>query len=79
MMPLKTPVKANNRLADLLQARGWSERTLASQTGLGESYINRLKNGRVKSPSLVTAGKIARALGVTVEEVFPVQARGKRG
>ena len=71
--------KPTNRLADLLKARGWTERTLASQTGLGESYINRLKNGRVSSPSLVTAGKIAKALGVTVEEGFPLQAGGRRG
>ena len=58
------------RLATLLKARGWDERVLASQTGLSESYLNRLKNGRIKSPSVRIASKIARAFGLAIEEIF---------
>ena len=72
-------VKPTNRLAEILKAHGWTQRILASQTGLSESYINRIKNHRVESPTVATASIIARALRVTIEEIFPYEAGGRRG
>lgn len=64
-------------MADLLRnqlrlaraERGWTQADLAARVGVTRKTINTVENG-VFVPSTVLALKLARALGMTVEEVF---------
>ena len=51
-------------------AKGWSREKLAVETGLAFATIERIESGR-RTPQLTTAVKIARALGVGLDELFP--------
>jgi len=67
----------NNRLKDLMAARDLTQEQLAAMAGLQQSHVSKLVNGK-GSPSLNTAAKVASALGVTVEDVWPKEAESKR-
>ena len=58
-----------NRISQELKKRGWSQTMLAQRAGLDRMYVNRLIH-QIKFPMLPTAIKIARALGVKVEELW---------
>jgi mRNA interferase RelE/StbE len=55
-------------LAALRLRRGWSQRTLAENSGLRQPHIARLESGR-NDPSLATMRRLAQALGVTLSEM----------
>jgi DNA-binding Xre family transcriptional regulator len=61
-----------NDLGRILYARKLRELDLARRTGLTQSHLNRIKNGRVV-PSLGTALRICAALGLRVEDVFRLE------
>jgi transcriptional regulator with XRE-family HTH domain len=61
-----------NDLGRVLYARNLREHELARRTGLTESHLNRIKNGRAM-PSLETALRICAALGLPVESVFHLE------
>jgi transcriptional regulator with XRE-family HTH domain len=54
-----------NRLRQLRDQRGLSQRALAEKAGISREYLARLETGR-QDPTLSTLEKIARALKVTV-------------
>ena len=58
-----------NRLNRVLHERGIAEGEVAMVARLDQGHLNRIKNGRVK-PTLVTALRIANALGLTVNQLF---------
>lgn len=58
-----------NRLNRILHDRGLAEGEVAMVARLDQGHLNRIKNGRVW-PSLVTALRIAHALGTSVNQVF---------
>ena len=58
-----------NRLNRVLHERGLAEGDVALVARLDQGHLNRIKNGRVK-PNLVTALRIANALGVPVQQLF---------
>ena len=58
-----------NRLNRVLHERGLAEGEVAMVARLDQGHLNRIKNGRVK-PTLVTALRIANALGVSVNQLF---------
>jgi putative transcriptional regulator len=58
-----------NRLRMARADRGWTQADLAERVGVTRKTINTVENG-VFVPSTVLALKLARALGMTVEEVF---------
>lgn len=47
-----------------------SVRKLAKACGITHSEISRLENNLVENPSIVTCYKIARVLGVVIDELF---------
>ncbi len=49
--------------------RGWTQADLAARVGVTRKTVNTVENG-VFVPSTVLALKLARAFGVTVEELF---------
>ncbi|MFC1895065.1 helix-turn-helix domain-containing protein [Thermodesulfobacteriota bacterium] len=62
-------------LAFLLKQRGWgSETSLATEIGLSQSYVNRIKHG-LKDPSLLAMHAIADALGMTYESMIHLGRR----
>ena len=58
-----------NRLRMARATRGWTQAELAERVSVTRKTINTVENG-VFVPSTVLALKLARALGMTVEELF---------
>lgn len=57
------------RLKLLRKQKAWSLEALAERTGLTKSYLSKVERG-LSTPSIAVAIKVARALGVDVEELF---------
>ncbi|XAH25768.1 helix-turn-helix transcriptional regulator [Xylophilus sp. GW821-FHT01B05] len=53
----------------LREARGWSQEELAERSRLNRSYVGEVERGRAIA-SLVTAEKLALALGVNIIGLF---------
>lgn len=62
-------MELRNNLNRIMFELGLAEGELASVCQLDQGHLNRIKNGRVK-PSLVTALRIGRALGMPVNRIF---------
>ena len=60
----------SRRIHDLRETAGVTQDELAERTGLPQSHISRLENGK-HSPSRYTLEKIAQALDVEVSEFDP--------
>ena len=58
-----------NRLEELRRARGIRQEELAEALEVSRQTIGSLENGRY-NPSILLAFKIARYLGMTIEEIF---------
>lgn len=67
----KTDSKNNIRRA--LSLRGAQQRDLAAATGLVESQVSEIANG--KPIMLDTARRICRAFGCCIEDIFPPACR----
>jgi putative transcriptional regulator len=65
--------RLSNSLRSEREARGWTQAELAARVGVSRKTINTIENG-VFMPSALTALKIARALGRSVEELFSVES-----
>lgn len=63
---LKNQIKVYRAIHD------WTQEELAYQVGVTRKTINTVENGRF-IPSAYLAIKIARAFGVTVEDVFQLE------
>lgn len=59
-----------NRVKQLRQAAGISQRAFALKVGTSTSRISLIERGE-SSPTVETAQRIARALGATLNDVFP--------
>ena len=57
------------RLRELRQARGLSVRGLAKEAEVSAETVYSVEHGK-RQPSVRTLGKIARALGVEVKDLF---------
>jgi len=58
-----------NTLRVARDAKGWTQAELAAAIGVSRKTINTVENG-VFIPSTVVALKLAKALGVRVEQLF---------
>lgn len=58
------------RLRRLRQAKGWRQVDLAKKARVTQALISQLEAGKKASPSVVPLLRIARALGVTLEELL---------
>lgn len=65
-------MQVSNRLNQILVEKSVPERELAEATDLDVGHVNRIKNGRTV-PNIVTALKLAHALGMPVEELFELR------
>lgn len=58
-------------IRDLRKALGWNMEKLAEMADTTASTISRLEAGKMPNASVLTIRKIARALGVTVDDLCP--------
>lgn len=58
------------RLIALRTARGLTQADLVRLSGLASSHISMIESGERRSPAGVTVGKLARALGVSADELL---------
>ncbi|WP_282184606.1 helix-turn-helix transcriptional regulator [Azospirillum brasilense] len=56
-------------MKDIRTARGWSQSELAERLQVSRQTVNSIENGRY-DPSLPLAFAIARAFGLTIEDIF---------
>ena len=59
-------------MLDVRQVRqrvGISQKDLARKVGITQAFLSEVETG-TKSPSLLTAAKLARALGCTIDELY---------
>lgn len=59
-----------SRLRELRVAKGWSLDELCRRSGVSRSHLWEIE-ARRRSPSVEIGRKIANALGVTLDELFP--------
>ena len=64
--PLENKIKVYRAIND------WTQEELAQRVGVTRKTINTIEN-RVFTPSAFLAIKIARAFGVSVEDVFSIE------
>lgn len=57
------------RITKLRQAKGWTQAKLADESKLSQSTINTLEK-RTKHPDAFVLNKVAKALGVTSEDLL---------
>lgn len=60
------------RVREFRQARGWSQERLAEQAEMDRSYIAGIELGG-RNPSLKALERLARALKISVRDLFPPQ------
>lgn len=65
-----------SQLRQLRLERGWSQRELARRANMPEAEVSRIETGRLRAYK-GQARRIARAIGVPVEELFSEQLNGK--
>jgi putative transcriptional regulator len=58
-----------NRLEELRIKNGWTQQELADRVDVSRQTIISLENGRY-NPSILLAFRLARLLGVQIEELF---------
>jgi transcriptional regulator with XRE-family HTH domain len=57
------------KIRELARARGWTAEELARQAGIKYSALKNLWQGRTLDPKYSTLRAIARALGVSIEQL----------
>jgi transcriptional regulator with XRE-family HTH domain len=63
-------------LRTIRDKRKLTQETLSEMSGVDQSTISAIETGRLKSPSWQIVAKLARALEVAPDEIFPVEHDG---
>lgn len=58
------------RVRDLRQKHGLTSRELSKRAGVSHAYVGHIERGVLKSPGMVALVGIAKALGVSVDELL---------
>jgi putative transcriptional regulator len=66
-----------NQIRELRAAQSMTQQELADQVGVTRQTVIAIEQDKY-SPSLETAFKVALALGVSLEQCFQYEPRGKR-
>lgn len=61
----------NNNLQEVRWEKNWSQSQLSRISGVPQSVISAIEN-KNSIPSVQTALKLARALSINVEDIFPL-------
>lgn len=57
---------------EIRESLGMTQVELAEKSGITQATISDIERGKVKSPSIDTAFRLAMALGVEAQDIFPV-------
>lgn len=57
-------------ILELLKAKGWSKYRLSKEANIPQSSLHDILSGKIKNPTADRLGKIASALGVSVDIFF---------
>ena len=68
-MKSKAQIQFGRKVRKLRTAAGWSQETLAEKAELHRTYIGMIERAE-KNITLANIEKIARALGVSIRELF---------
>lgn len=60
-----------NNLQKIRWEKNLSQKTLSQKSGVPQSVISSVENG-LTIPNLITALRLAKALGVAVEDIFKI-------
>lgn len=63
-------VHMKNKLQELRWKRNWSQNQLAIRSNVSQSVISSIENNQLDNPRIMTALKLAKALSVSVEDIF---------
>jgi len=63
---------AKNRLREVMFFKGITQNELEKLTGIGQSELSKIINDKKPGLQLRTAQKIAKALGVKVDDIWPI-------
>lgn len=66
---MKAQTQLGMRIRFLRKRLGWSQEDLALEANVNKNYICDLENGR-RNPSLDVLERIAKALNITLSELF---------
>ena len=62
-------IQLGRRIAELRKAKGFTQEALAEKTGYSVEFISLVERG-INAPSVAGCAAVAKALGVTVAELF---------
>ncbi|EPZ52623.1 helix-turn-helix transcriptional regulator [Alicyclobacillus acidoterrestris] len=65
-----------SRLKSFLEERGIKQKWLSEKAGITQGWLSKIVNG--SEPKVMDAQKIARALGTTVDELWPLEEEGEQ-
>ena len=68
-MKKEVNIAFGKRVAELRKKAGYSQESFAFRCDVDRTYIGTIERGE-KSPTLNTIEKIAKALGMTIKELF---------
>lgn len=68
---------APTTLGALRMTRGYSQQQLAAAIGTSQPHIAKIESGRGSNLMLDTAARLARALGVSLDEVWALVERAR--
>ena len=71
---IETSPNIQNRVKELLIARGWTQQELADAVGVSRQSINSIERERYV-PSLPLALTFAKVFGITTDEIFTLEKK----
>lgn len=57
------------KIKDLMKEKNMSIYRLSKETGISDSLLGKILNGKVENPRIQTVKQIAKALNVTLDEI----------
>lgn len=57
------------KIKDLMKEKNMSMYRLSKETGISDSLLGKILNGKVENPRIQTVKQIAKALNVTIDEI----------
>lgn len=57
------------KIKDLMKEKNMSIYRLSKETGISDSLLGKILNGKVENPRIQTVKQISKALNVTIDEI----------
>ena len=61
------------KIKDLMKEKNMSIYRLSKETGISDSLLGKILNGKVENPRIQTVKQIAKALNVTIDEIVNME------